>query len=232
MLAPTVVKLANGAEARLHGQSRSLAVVCVNGGQAAEVAGTWSASIEWLVHRLVPRFPDVRFVEVRYRTKSWKRLDACVEDTRAAVDAHRAEQTVLLGFSMGGAVCVRAAADDAVVGVVGLAPWLPEELDLTPLRGRRLAVIHGALDRPLPGIPGVNAAQSRRGYERALELGIDASYTLIPAALHGLAVRAPSGRLMRLPRAGRWVALVAEELRRYAQRAAVSDGAGGRRSRR
>ena len=35
------------------------AVVCVNGGQAAEVEGTWSASLEWLVTRLAPRFPEL-----------------------------------------------------------------------------------------------------------------------------------------------------------------------------
>ena len=45
-----------------------------------------------------------------------------------------------------------------VVGVLGLAPWLPDELDLAPLRGRRLDVLHGALDRWLPGIPGVSPA--------------------------------------------------------------------------
>ena len=74
---------------------------------------------------------------------------------------------MLLGFSMGGAVSVRAAAHPSVVGVVGLAPWLPDQLDLTPLRGRRLDVIHGALDRWLPGIPGVSPTLSRRGFERA-----------------------------------------------------------------
>ena len=60
-------------------------VVCVNGGKAASVPGTWSASLEWLVRHVSPRFPDVAFAEVRYRIKSWRALDLCVEDARAAI---------------------------------------------------------------------------------------------------------------------------------------------------
>ena len=120
---------------------------------------------------------DLRFAEVRYRVKSWNRLDLCVEDVLAAIGASRAQRVLLMGFSMGGAVSVRAAAHPAVVEVLGLAPWLPDELDLAPLRGRRLDVLHGALDRWLPGIPGVSPALSRRGYERARALGVDGSYT-------------------------------------------------------
>ena len=149
-------ELPTGAEARFSGQHGRLAVVCANGGQSAEVPGTWSASIEWLVGRLAPLFPDLRFAELRYRVKSWKRLDLCVEDAVAAIEASGAERVLLMGFSMGGAVAVRAAAHPAVVGVLGLAPWLPDQLDLAPLRGRRLDVLHGALDRWLPGIPGVS----------------------------------------------------------------------------
>jgi pimeloyl-ACP methyl ester carboxylesterase len=190
-------------------------VVCANGGQAAQVPGTWSASIEWLVRRLAPSFADLRFAEVRYRVKSWERLDLCVEDTVAAVGAAGAERTLLLGFSMGGAVCVRAAAHPAVVGVLGLAPWLPDQLDLEPLRGRRLDVLHGALDRWLPGIPGVSPSVSRRGYERARRMGAEGSYAVIPGAVHGMALRAPSGRLVALPRADRWAELVAAHLKRF-----------------
>jgi pimeloyl-ACP methyl ester carboxylesterase len=207
--------LSSGAEVRFSGSHGPLAVVCANGGQAAQVPGTWSASIEWLVRRLAPSFADVRFAEVRYRVKSWKRLDLCVEDAVAGVVAAGAERTLLLGFSMGGAVCVGAAAHPSVVGVLGLAPWLPDQLDLAPLRGRRLDVLHGALDRWLPGIPGVSPTVSRRGYERARRMGVEGSYAVIPGAVHGLALRAPSGRLVTLPRAARWAELVAEHVSRF-----------------
>jgi dienelactone hydrolase len=211
-------RLPTGAEIRFSGAPMGLAVVCVNGGQGAEVPGTWSASIEWLVERLAPAFPSVRFAEVRYRVKSWNRLDLCIEDTRAAIDAAGARRTLLVGFSMGGAVAVSAAAHPSVTGVLGLAPWLPDRLDLMPLRGRTLTVLHGGLDRWLPGIPGVSPSSSRTGFERARGLGVDGSYTVIPGAVHGMALRAPWGALVPLPRAGRWAELAARELRAFQAR--------------
>ncbi|MBV8563743.1 MAG: hypothetical protein JOZ56_11690 [Actinobacteria bacterium] len=207
----TVVPLETGAELRLTGAGPT-AVVCVNGGQAAEVEGTWSASLEWLVRRLAPRFPRLAFGEVRYRVKSWRRLDGCIEDARAAVRAVGAERTLLLGFSMGGAVAISAADEPSVERVLGLAPWIPDRLSLEPLRGKRLDVLHGSLDRWLPGIPGVSPASSRRGFERARALGIEGTYELIPGALHGIALRAHWGRALPLPRAGAWERCVAAQL--------------------
>ena len=217
--APVLHPLTTGAEARSRGPAGGLAVVCVNGGQAAAVPGTWSASIEWLVDGLAPRFPDLRFVEVRYRVKSWKRLDWCVEDALAAIEIAAAERVLLVGFSMGGAVSVRAAAHPSVTGVLGLAPWLPDELDVSPLVGRRLDVLHGALDRWLPGIPGVSPSLSRRGFERARRLGIDGSYTLISGAVHAIALRSPVGGLVPLPRAPRWAELTAARIAAVRDRA-------------
>jgi pimeloyl-ACP methyl ester carboxylesterase len=214
--APALQTLTTGAEARSRGPAGPLAVVCANGGQAAEVSGTWSASIEWLVDGLAPQFPELRFVEVRYRVKSWKRLDWCVEDALAAIEIAGAERVLLVGFSMGGAVSVRAAEHPSVAAVVGLAPWLPDELDVSPLVGRRLDVLHGALDRWLPGIPGVNPSVSRRGFDRARRLGVEGTYTLIPGAVHGIALRSRRrNRLVALPRATRWKELAAEHVARF-----------------
>ena len=210
-----MARLASGAELRLTGPTDRAAVVCVNGGQRAEVEGTWSASLEWLVRRLTPRFPQLGFAEIRYRIKSWKRLDWCVEDARAAIDAVGAPRALLLGFSMGGAVGISVANEPGVEEVLGLAPWIPDELDLAPLAGRRLTVIHGSLDRALPGIPGVSPAHSRRGFDRARALGADGEYTLLRGAVHGLALRAHWGRPVPLPRAGAWARLVARELERF-----------------
>ncbi len=203
-----IVTLSTGAEARFHNAPSDCAVVCANGGQGGEVAGTWSASIEWLVGQLAPAFPAVRFLEVRYRIKSWRRLDWCIEDACAAVSAAGSRRTMLLGFSMGGAVSIGAAASPTVERVVGLAPWIPDRLPLDSLAGRRLDVIHGSLDRSLPGIPGVSPASSRRGFDRAQALGVPGSYTLIPGAIHPIALRLPGGRLVSLPRGRRWAELV------------------------
>ena len=203
--------LSTGAEMRVTGRGRGV-VVCVNGGQASEVEGTWSASIEWLVRRLAPRLPHLRFVEVRYRVKSWHRLDRCVDDARAAVREAGGERTALLGFSMGGAVAIGAADEPSVERVLGLAPWIPDRLALDPLRGRRLDVLHGSLDRWLPGIPGVSPASSRRGFERARALGVEGTYELIHGALHGIALRAHWGPALPLPRAASWARRVEAQL--------------------
>lgn len=213
--------LSTGADLRVTGAG-ALAVVCVNGGTRELVPGTWSASVEWLVGRLAPAFPELRLAEVRYRVKSWRRLDLCAADARAALDAvagNGAGSVLVLGFSMGGAVGVRAADDPRVAGLVGVNAWLPDELDLSPLRGKRLAVVHGSLDRALPGIPGVSPGLSRRAVERARALGVDSVHTVVPGALHAVALRTPRGTPVPLPRASRIADVVALELRRFAGRA-------------
>lgn len=201
---------------RVTGTVGECAVVCVNGGQHREVDGTWSASVEWLVRAVAPRLPTLAFAEVRYRVKSWRRLESCVEDARAAVFEVGATRVALLGFSMGGAVSIAVASEPKVTEVVGLAPWIPDELDVSSLRRKRLTVIHGSLDRWLPAIPGVSAAHSRKGFDRARERGAEGSYVLVPGALHGIALRSPWGKLVPLPKARRWAELVEEELRRFA----------------
>jgi pimeloyl-ACP methyl ester carboxylesterase len=209
------VILRTGAEVRVTGPTDRVAVVCVNGGQAREVEGTWSATVEWLVRRLAPRLPGLGFAEVRYRVKSWKRLESCFEDARAAVQEIAAPRTLLLGFSMGGAVSIGIADEQRVEGVVALAPWIPDELSVAGLRGKRLSVFHGALDRWLPGIPGVSARHSRKGFDRARERGAEGRYVLIRGGFHGVALRTPWGGLLELPRAEHWADLVEEELRSF-----------------
>ena len=209
------MRLATGAELRLTGSVGERAVVCVNGGQQREVEGTWSASVEWLVRQLAPRLPELAFAEVRYRVKSWRRLESCVEDARAAIYEVGARRVALLGFSMGGAVSIAVAAEPKVEEVVGLAPWIPDELDVSTVRGKRLSVIHGSLDCWLPGIPGVSPSHSRKGFDRARERGADGSYTLVPGGVHGIALRSPWGKLVTLPKARRWAELVEAELRRF-----------------
>ena len=211
-----ITELSTGAELRVTGDGPR-AVVCVNGGQSHETAGTWSATLEWLVQRLAPELPGLRFGEVRYRIKSWKRLDLCIEDAEAAIAELGGERTLLLGFSMGGAVSIAAADGVRVEGVLGLAPWIPDRLDVSTLRSKRLDVIHGALDRELPGIPGVSPRSTRRGFERALAAGAQGTFTTIPGAVHGIAVRGPGDRALPLPRARRWTELVGAELERFAR---------------
>jgi dienelactone hydrolase len=200
---------------RVRGPTDDLAVLCVNGGRATAVDGTWSASLEWLVGRLAPRFPQIGFVEVRYRIKSWTHFESCLADARAALAQTEARRILLLGFSMGGAVAISVADEARVTGVLGLAPWIPDRLSLEPLRGKRLDVVHGSLDRSLPGVPGVSPASSRRGFARAQALGVPGTYTLIRGAAHAIALR--SGRPVPMPRAGTWVRHVAAHLEAFSE---------------
>jgi pimeloyl-ACP methyl ester carboxylesterase len=196
---------------RIANDPAPLAVVLLNGGSARAVPGTWSSTSELLATELQPLFPGLAFAEVRYRVKTWNELDSCLADARDALELVD-RPTILVGFSMGGAVSIGVSAHPAVVGVLGLAPWIPERLPLEGLVGKRFDVLHGSWDRYLPGIPGVSPASSRRGFDRARALGIDGTYELIGRGLHGAAVRRRSGALLRLPRARAWIEEVAERL--------------------
>lgn len=209
MIAP--MHLATGAEIRVRNVEAPLAVVLVNGGSARAVPGTWSATSELLTTELAPRFPGLAFAEVRYRIKTWNELDSCLADARAALDLVE-RPALLVGFSMGGAVSIGVAGHPSAAGVLGLAPWIPERLSLDGLVGKRLDVLHGSWDRYLPGIPGVSASSSKRGFDRARALGIEGTYALIERGLHGAAVRGRSGTIVRLPRAGAWVDEVGKRL--------------------
>jgi hypothetical protein len=83
---PERLQLASGAEARVTNGLRAATVVWLGGGRNAEEPGTWSASNEWLVQRLSPRFPELGFVEVRYRVKSWQRAELGVLEARAGLE--------------------------------------------------------------------------------------------------------------------------------------------------
>ncbi len=217
-----VVPLATGADARVRNAGAACAVVLVNGGTARAEPGTWSATSELLARELAPALPEISFVEVRYRVKSWQELPSCIEDGRAALDlavSGGARSVLLIGFSMGGAVSAAVAGHEAVGAMLGLAPWLPDRLALDDVRGKRLDVLQGAWDRSLPGVPGVSPASSRRGFERALAAGAHGTYTLIARGLHGCALRRPSGGLFRLPRWRAWVDHTAAAVDRYASEA-------------
>lgn len=202
---------------RRTGPAGGAAVLCLNGGVRRALRGNWSASVDWLVRDLAPRHRRLAFYELRYRVRSWTRLQMCIADARAALGAVAGagsppgRPVALLGYSMGGAVAIAVAADPAVTTVVGLAPWIPDEIGLETLAGRRVAVIHGAIDgRPL----GVPPRESRRGVERMRARGIDASYALVRGGLHAVALPGP-GRPIPLPGAARFAALVDAELRRF-----------------
>ena len=189
----------------------------VNGGVARDAPGTYSATNAWLSERLAPELGQLRFVEVRYRVRSWNRLSECAEDATSALEDLSAEgPAALVGFSMGGAVVVGVAEHPSVRTVIALSPWLPDQLDFRSLRGRRVAIYQGSLDAYLPGIPGISPAHSRAGWQRMLDTGVAADYTLVRGGVHGLALNAPWGGRLVLPRARRIADAVRRDLERFA----------------
>ena len=210
--------LASGAELRRTGPEDGLPVLCLGGGTGGEAPGQWNSGYRWLISKLAPRHPELAFHELRYRIRSWKHLEMCIEDAQAALDAvadHDGRQTLLIGYSMGGAVAISTADHPSVDTVVGLAPWIPDRVDVGRLQGRRLAVIHGNLDGGFLGFPGVSPSSSRAGAARARAEGVEVSYSLIRGAIHAIAFPGPGGRLIPAPRARTWLRLLDQQVARF-----------------
>lgn len=87
---------------------------------------------------------------------------------------------VLGGHSLGGRAVVNAADAPGVVGVLGLAPWLPGDEPTAQLAGRRLLLAHGTRDR-------VTSPQSSYEYAaRARAEGHDVARVVLPGSGHTL----------------------------------------------
>lgn len=87
-----------------------------------------------------------------FRYRGWNKDHAHpLEDVQWAIRQLRLRHgdvpIVLIGHSMGGRAAVRAAGEAGVGGVLGLAPWLPDDEPREQLAGRRLLVVHGLRDR-------------------------------------------------------------------------------------
>lgn len=205
-----VIGLGTGAQARVRGPEGAPAVLLLDGGIRRAARGVWGPTPQVVADRLSPLLPGLRMIELRYRVRSYRRLDLCMEDARAAAALAGGAPLALVGYSMGGAVAVGVADAPGVASVIGLAPWIPEHLDLTPLRGLRVLITHGTLDTDTV-LPGVSRGHSREAWERMRALGVDARYATIPWATHGLALRAPWG-LVPLPRCRAWLGILRREL--------------------
>ncbi|HWU19993.1 MAG TPA: alpha/beta fold hydrolase, partial [Nocardioides sp.] len=97
---------------------------------------------------------EIAVAVLRYRVIGWNagRADepSPVTDARWALD--HLQQTlgspvVVLGHSMGARTAAAVADHPSVLGVVGLAPWLPADEPVDRLRGKTLLAAHGARDK-------------------------------------------------------------------------------------
>ena len=178
--------------------------------------------------------PRLRFVEVRYRVKSWQRLDLCVEDARAAARRRRRRRAARCCSGSRWAGRSRSRRGRAV----RRARARTRALDPRPAaRSSRCAagVSTCCTDRSTggcPGVPGVArelATRLRAGAltRRRRELRAD------PGALHGIAVRV-RGHPVPLPRAGAWARRIEAELDAFLRgraRAALAGGGVGHAAR-
>ncbi|WP_311209982.1 MULTISPECIES: alpha/beta fold hydrolase [unclassified Aeromicrobium] len=121
---------------------------------------------------------------LQYRARGWN--DAArpwpVADARSALselrERHGDLPVVLVGHSMGGRTACRAADDPSVVGVVALAPWLPQGEPVGALSGRALHVLHGTMDR------WTSARLSADYVERARRVATEATWESLAGAGH------------------------------------------------
>lgn len=147
-------------------------------------ASWWRMALLAKALRPVARREDLAVHLLQYRARGWNDAGRPwpVADTRTALaqlrDVHGDLPVVLVGHSMGGRTACRAADDAAVVGVVGLAPWLPQGEPVSALAGRSLHVLHGTNDR------WTSAALSAAFVERARRVATDASWQSLPGAGH------------------------------------------------
>lgn len=121
---------------------------------------------------------------LQYERRGWNGSadPAPVRDARAALADLAASfpgvPIVLIGHSMGGRTACRSADDARVIGVVALAPWLPENEPNASIAGRHLRVMHGTRDG------WTSARWSREYVERSRPIAASATWVANEGAGH------------------------------------------------
>lgn len=174
------------------------AVVLAHGGRQSSqaVPSDWGHPIlrMWPFAEVATRAARQALVGLmRYRHRGWNNR-AAADDLRRVLDAVGEEgvtRFALVGHSMGGRAVVAVADHPLVIGVLALAPWLPDGEPLVDLSGRLVVFAHGDQDRI------TSTRLTARYATRARRLGM-------PVVL--LSVAGESHALLR--RAGDWNELV------------------------
>jgi alpha-beta hydrolase superfamily lysophospholipase len=156
------------------GETRAVVLV-LHGGKEQSVAPTSWVALPVLrmvgfastLHRRLGR-AGVEVWRLRFAVRGWNGTAAHpVHDARRTLEQiharHPGLPVVVVGHSMGGRVAVRVADDPQVVGIVALAPWLPDHEPVEPVRGKKVFIAHGATDRWVPGAMSLAWAQRALG---------------------------------------------------------------------
>ncbi len=171
-------------------------VLLLHGGKANSTAATSNRQLA--VARMLPisrhlvsagSSAGLAVWRLRFRYRGWNKAAADpVEDVRWAIRDLRIRYgdipIVLVGHSMGGRAALRAAGEEGVTAVVGLAPWLVADEPYEQLAGRRLLVIHGTMDKT------TSWRESRKFVEQARPLALQAGWIGLHGSGHGLLRRA------------------------------------------
>ncbi|MEJ7635625.1 alpha/beta fold hydrolase [Aeromicrobium sp.] len=176
-------------------------VLMLHGGQERNLepvedkhASWWRMALMASSLRHFARKNDLALSLLQYRERGWNSHTdpAPVRDARWALDqlttAHPGTPVVLVGHSMGGRTACRAADAPDVIGVVGLAPWLPPGEPERTISGRHLRVMHGTADR------WTSAAASRAYVERSRAIAGSASWVALQGAGHFMFRRSSTWR--------------------------------------
>ena len=124
--------------------------------------------------------------QLDYRYRGWNAPDLpAVRDGESALRSARNRfgpvPVVLVGHSMGGRVAAHLAGGhegEAVIGVVALAPWWPNDEGRLIPAGTKLQVLHGTADR------WTDPVASRRQTEHAAARGVQAEWQAFDGAGH------------------------------------------------
>lgn len=166
-------------------------VLLLHGGQQHSVEPVENNNASWwrmaVLGRSLRRFArknDLALSLLQYHQRGWNSATdpAPVRDARWALEgltsAHPGIPVVLVGHSMGGRTACRAADHSSVIGVVGLAPWLPPGEPIAAVAGRHLRVLHGTRDR------WTSPAASKAYVERSRSIAASATWEALDGAGH------------------------------------------------
>ncbi len=121
---------------------------------------------------------------IRFGARGWNdpAAPSPVGDARQALaeirESHPGVPIVLVGHSMGGRTACRVADEKGVIGVVGLAPWLPEGEPIAGVTDRDVRIIHGTRDR------WTSAPLSKVWAERARSVATSVEWTSLRGVGH------------------------------------------------